>query len=89
MTTVHDSGPQVESSFLLSLQRFELENISYTVIVTSFIGCSAYSQSSLIPANGFNDKLLHTFGFKKKMPLLTEAPKLNLKYLHMNKSRKL
>ena len=55
MTTVHNSGPQVEGSFLLSLQRFELENISYTVIVISFIGCSAYSQSSLILANGFND----------------------------------
>ena len=50
MITVHNSGPQVEGSFLLSLQRFELENISYyTVIVTSFIGFGAYSQSSLIP----------------------------------------
>ena len=56
MITVHNSGPQVEGSFLLSLQRFELENISYyTVIVTLFIGFGAYSQSSLIPVNGFND----------------------------------
>ena len=56
MITVHNSGPQVEGSFLLSLQRFELENISYyTVIVTSFIGFGAYSQSSLILVNGFND----------------------------------
>ena len=55
MTIVHNSGPQVEGSFLLSLQWFELKNISYTVIVTSFIGFGAYSQSSLIPVNGFND----------------------------------
>ena len=56
MTTVHNSGPQVEGSFLLSLQRFEVENISYyIVIVRSFIGFGAYSQSSLIPVNGFTD----------------------------------
>ena len=55
MTTVHNSGPQVEGSLLLSLQRFELGNISYTVLVTSFIGFGAYSQSSLIQVNGFND----------------------------------
>ena len=55
MTTVHNSGPQVEGSFLLSLQWFELENISYTILVTSFIGFGAYSQSSLIQVHGFND----------------------------------
>ena len=52
----HNSGPQDEGSFLLSMQPFELENISYsTVIVTSFIGLGAYSQSSLIQLHGFND----------------------------------
>lgn len=87
-TTVHNSGPQVWGSFLSSLQRFELENISYVDILTSFIGFGAYSQRSLIQV-GFNDADFCILSVLKKMRLVTEAPKLNLKYLQMNKSRKL
>ena len=66
-TTVHNSGPQVQGSFLLSLQRFELENIGYSDIVTSFIGFGAYSQSSLIQVNGFNDTNFCILQLKKNV----------------------